>query len=133
MQPLRRDPAELEGLREGSNRHLESIPAVTDHTNVVEGSMWMVVISVLLFFIPAVNGFIGGLVGGYRIGTVGRAVMAAILPAVVASGILWFLLSQLDWPVLGFLAGMATVTLIVISNVGLFLGAIVGAVISSRR
>src|SRR5690606_7611842 len=36
--------------------------------SIIEGALWMVGLSVLLFFVPLLNGFIGGLVGGYRVG-----------------------------------------------------------------
>jgi hypothetical protein len=86
----------------------------------------MVGISLLLFFIPAVNGFIGGLVGGYRIGGVGKALLAAILPAFIVSVCLWVIFTLLQAPVLGLMAGLAVGLLIFLADLGIFVGAAVG-------
>ena len=48
---------------------------------------------------------------GLRVGSLGRAVGAAIIPAIVIAGLLFLLLVVLDLPVLGFFAG-ATAALI---------------------
>ncbi len=94
--------------------------------NLVVGSLWMVGLTLLLFWLPLVNGLVGGLVGGYRVGTVGRALSAAILPAVVVAIGLWLLLAAFDFGVLGFLAGLGVAGLIVFSEIGIFLGAAIG-------
>jgi hypothetical protein len=92
----------------------------------------MVGLSLALFFVPAINGFVGGLVGGYKVGGTGRALAAAILPAIVVALGLWILLAVLDAPVIGFLSGIALVGLIVISSLGLLLGAIIGGAVSDK-
>lgn len=99
------------------------------HTGTFVGAVWMVVISLALFFLPAINGLIAGLVGGYMIGTVGRALIAALLPALIISAGLWGLLSLLGLPVIGFLAGTAVTILIASSDVALFVGAVLGAAV----
>lgn len=94
--------------------------------SIIEGALWMVGLSVLLFFVPLLNGFIGGLVGGYRVGGVGRAMAAAFMPAVFASILLWFLFSIVGLPVVGFFAGAGAALLVVLLDVGIFIGAAVG-------
>jgi hypothetical protein len=79
-----------------------------------------------LFFVPAVNGVIAGLVGGYLVGTLGRAMAAAVLPALIVALGLWALLTVFGLPVIGFFAGAAVTILIVLSEIGLFLGAVLG-------
>jgi len=102
-------------------------------TSVVGGSLWMVGISLALFFLPAINGFVGGLVGGYKVGGTGRALAAAVIPAIVVGVVLWFVLAVLDAPVIGFLGGMALMLGIVLSSLGLLLGAVVGGAASNKR
>lgn len=106
-----------------------SAPHTHSHTGTLAGAIWMVVISLALFFLPGINGLIAGLVGGYMIGTVGRALIAALLPALIIAAGLWALLSIVGLPVIGFLAGTAVTILIASSDVALFLGAFLGAAV----
>lgn len=102
-------------------------------TSVVVGSAWMVVISLALFMVPLVNGIVGGAVGGYKVGTVKRALVAAILPAVVVATGLWGLFAFFDAPVLGFFAGTASAVFIALADVGLFIGAAAGAAVANAQ
>lgn len=67
----------------------------------------MVFLSLALFFFPLVNGLIAGLVGGYKVGSPGRALLAAILPAALVAGGLWVVFALFDAPIRGVLAGAA--------------------------
>lgn len=102
-------------------------------TSIVAGSFWMVAVSLLLFFVPLINGVVGGAIGGYKVGSVGRALLAALLPALFVGVGLWALLFVLDAPVWGLLAGMTGVMLIIVSELGLFVGAAIGGALSPRR
>ena len=104
-----------------------------ERTNVVVGSIWMLVITVALFFLPLVNGLVGGLVGGYKVGGWKRALAAAVLPAVVASVVLWVLVAAMGAPVWGFVAGTALAVIILLADVGIFLGAIIGGKAAESR
>lgn len=106
--------------------------AAVPSTSIVAGSLWMIGIALVLFFLPLVNGLIGGLVGGYKVGTPGRALSAAILPAVVVAGGLWLLLALFDAPILGFAAGTAAGVLIVLADLGLVVGALIGGVLARK-
>jgi hypothetical protein len=97
-----------------------------ERTSVVVSALWMVGVSLVLFFLPAINGLIGGAVGGYKAGTPGRAVGAAVLPAVVVFFGVWGLLAAFDHPVIGFISGIAVGVWAVISSIGLFIGALIG-------
>lgn len=101
--------------------------------SVLTGAAWMVGLTIALFFLPLINGVIGGLVGGYKVGSVSRALIAAILPAVVVSLGLWALFAFLDAPVIGIVAGTAVAVLVLLSDVGIFLGAAIGGALSNRR
>jgi len=110
-------------------RLAEQTPFTDYHAGIVVGAIWMVVLSLALFFVPGVNGLIAGLVGGYLVGSLGRAMMAAVLPALIVAVGLWVLLAAIGMPILGFFAGAAITVLIVLAELGLFLGAALGAIV----
>jgi hypothetical protein len=102
-------------------------------SSILISALWMIAISVLLFFAPAVNGFIGGAVGGYKAGSMSRGLTAGILPAIVVGAALWVLLALFDAPVLGFFGGIAVGLWAVLSSAGLLLGAAIGGTIAPNR
>lgn len=113
--------------------HQSTVPNKTrQQASIVEGSAWMIAISLLLFFLPAVNGLIAGVAGGWRVGTVKGGLKAAILPAIVVSIGLWLMLIVFQLPFIGFLVGLAAGTWIAVSNLGLFVGAAVGGWLGSQ-
>lgn len=110
-------------------------PADPKHraASIPVGSAWMVLITLVLFFLPAINGLIGGLVGGYKVGTAGRGIMAALIPAVVAGVGIWILFAVFSAPAWGILAGATATTLLIISELSLFVGAILGGLLSPKE
>jgi hypothetical protein len=104
-----------------------------ERSSVIASSLWMVGISLVLFFLPAINGLIGGAVGGYKAGTAGRAVGAAVLPAVAVFFGVWGLLSAFDHPLIGFISGIAVGVWAIISSIGLFIGALIGGAVAPER
>jgi hypothetical protein len=111
---------------------LHSASSNTGRSSIVGGSLWMIGISLALFFLPAINGFLGGVVGGYKVGGAGRALAAAILPAVAVGLGLWLLLAVLDAPLIGLLSGVTLLVLILCSSLGLLVGAAIGGAASSN-
>lgn len=102
-------------------------------TNVIFAALWMVGITIALFFLPLINGLVGGAVGGYKAGTWQRALAAAVIPAAVAGAALWLVLIALELPVIGFLAGATAGMLILVADVGIFVGAFVGGLLAQNR
>lgn len=102
-------------------------------TSLVVSAIWMVVISMLLFFLPAVNGLIGGAVGGYKAGSVKRGLSAALLPALAAGIGIWVILAIFNAPIIGFLSGLAFGVWALISSIGLLIGAMIGGAIAPPR
>lgn len=88
-------------------------------SSVIDSSLWMVGVSLVLFFLPALNGLIGS---GYKAGTVGRALSAAVLPAILVFFGVWGLMAMFDHAVLGFLSGIAVGLWALISSIGLLIG-----------
>ena len=92
--------------------------------------VWMFVLSILLFWLPLGGPLIAGFVGGRKAGSVGNAIVAVILPALVLGAAFFFFASVLTgMPLFGFLAGTGGVV-IALAHVGpLLLGAIVGSIL----
>lgn len=102
-------------------------------SSILASSLWMIVITLVLFFLPAINGLIGGAVGGYKAGSAARGVSAAVLPAIVVGFSLWGLLAYFDRPVLGFFGGLAVGLWALISSISLLVGAALGGVFAPDR
>ncbi|HYB44616.1 MAG TPA: hypothetical protein VEL75_22770 [Candidatus Methylomirabilis sp.] len=98
---------------------------------IVVGALWMLLISILLFWLPLFGSLIAGLVGGNKAGGVGAAIVAALLPAILL-GIALFLSATLltGLPLIGLLAGAGGFVLIAAEVGPLLLGAIVGGALA---
>lgn len=105
----------------------------SERSSVIGSSVWMIGVSLVLFFLPAINGLIGGVVGGYKAGTVRRAISAAILPAVIVFFGVWGLMAMFDHAVIGFISGIAVGVWAIFSSIGLLIGATIGGAISPKR
>jgi len=98
----------------------------------LSGAMvWMFVLSLLLFWLPLLGMFIAGLVGGRKAGSVGTALVAVFLPAVVVAGLMFLLATALTgMPLLGAIAGFGVGVLVVANVVPLLAGAVVGGLLA---
>jgi len=86
--------------------------------------LWMLFLSILLFWIPVFGQFIAGLVGGKKAGGAGRAIIAFLLPAIIFT--LLFICAFPLVPIIGISSSL----LLIMSNFTLFCGAIVGGALS---
>lgn len=102
-------------------------------TSLFVCALWMIGISLALFFLPAINGLVGGGVGGYKAGTVGRALGAAVLPAIIVGIAVWVLLALFNAPVIGFISGLAVGIWALLSSFGLVVGALIGGALAPDR
>ncbi|HLU61397.1 MAG TPA: hypothetical protein VKZ99_03495 [Gammaproteobacteria bacterium] len=102
-------------------------------SSLLAAALWMIVVSLLLFFLPGINGLIGGGVGGYKAGSVGRGLGAAVLPALVVGLLVWVLLAMFNMPVIGFISGVAVGLWALFSSIGLLVGAIIGGALAPSR
>ena len=94
--------------------------------SVVSGAIWMIVISLLLFWLPF-GPLIAGIVGGKRAGGVGSAIAAVFLPALILG--LFFLVSATaltGLAIFGLVAGAGGFFLAAAGVGQLLLGAILG-------
>lgn len=92
--------------------------------------VWMFVLSILLFWLPLLGPIIAGFVGGRKAGTLGNAILAALLPGFLISAAFFFFASVLTGlPLFGFLAGIGGLAFAAIHFTPLLLGAILGALL----
>ena len=99
--------------------------------SITSGMLWMLFISILLFWLPVIGPLIAGIVGGKKAGGIGAAIMAVFLPAIIVGVGAFALASVLSGlPAFGMVAALGGVTL-ALMNVGpLLVGAIVGGILS---
>jgi hypothetical protein len=118
------------------NAQLHSDPgghlAMQGRSSIIAGSLWMIGVTLILFFLPLINGIIGGAIGGYKVGGARRAMLAAILPAAVVAVGLWLIFALAEAPVWGLLAGLTAAALIALADLGIFIGAAIGGALSNR-
>lgn len=97
--------------------------------SMLEGAFWMVLLSLLLAWLPGVGHFIAGVVGGYRSGGLGNAIVASLVPALLAGLLLLAVLTFIPVPMVNVLAGAAVFVVVAISGLAVTAGAIVGALL----
>jgi hypothetical protein len=51
--------------------------------SIIMGSVWMVLISILLFWLPVLGPLLAGFVGGKTAGGIGGGIIAVFLPAIL--------------------------------------------------
>jgi len=103
--------------------------AATTTGSVGRGMVWMLVLSVLLFWMPIAGPLIAGFVGGRKSGSVGNAILAAILPGILIGVAAFFFTSILTGPFVGFMAGLGGAG-VALAHIGpMLVAAVVGAVL----
>ncbi|MGH2587004.1 MAG: hypothetical protein ACRDJE_18985 [Dehalococcoidia bacterium] len=98
--------------------------------SVLSAAIWMIVLSILLFWLPVLGPLIAGVVGGYKARDLGRALLAASLPALLIAILVLLLATLTGLPLVGALAGAGIFIGIVLSSLPLFVGAALGALLS---
>lgn len=99
----------------------------TDGNAVLRGTLWMLGLSLLLFWLPLFGPLIAGFVGGRMIGRAGSAVLVALVPAIAVGALAVLVLSLFDLPIVGAIAGLGVFVAVAVQDVPLILGAWAGA------
>jgi len=99
--------------------------------SVLSGSVWMLVASIVLVWVPFLGGLIAGAIGGRKSGSVSGAILAAILPSVVLSVSFYLFPSALAaLPLFGEVMGAGRLGLALASIGPLLAGAVIGGFLS---
>lgn len=99
----------------------------TEQRSLLRGALWMLVLSLVLFWLPVLGPFIAGVVGGRVIGGRIAALLVALLPAIALAALIALILSLFELPVLGAVAGFGIFLVIAVQDLPLLVGAWVGA------
>ena len=105
--------------------------AETKDGSVIMGMIWMFVISILLFWLPAFGPLIAGIVGGKIAGGVGSGMMAALLPGILLAVALFVggtVLTAL--PVIGAMIAGGGLLLYIFYIPPLLVGALIGGLMA---
>lgn len=99
--------------------------------SMIMGMIWMFIISLLLFWLPAIGPLIAGIVGGKVAGGVFPGLLAALLPGIVLAGGLFTAGTMFTaLPVVGaFIAG-GGLLLYLIYILPLLIGALIGGLLA---
>jgi hypothetical protein len=105
--------------------------SASERSSIVGAAVWMLVISLILFWLPFVGPLLGGVVGGRKAGGVVRAILAALVPAFVF-GVLLLALGTLltGMPLIGAIAGAGGFVLVAAQVGPMILGAILGGLMA---
>lgn len=93
---------------------------------------YMVVPALVLFFAPLLNGFLGGVAGGFRAGTFRRALPAVVAAAVSVPAVLFLAYSFPGAVTNRFFSGLGFEGFAILNAVGLLLGAVTGVLCNPR-
>lgn len=93
----------------------------------------MFILSLLLGWLPLIGPAIAGLVGGLQAGTVGSALLAAIIPSIAAAVVIWLVGFVLDIAILAFLAGIGIFVVLLMGTLPLLVGAWIGGYMAENR
>jgi len=99
--------------------------------SIIMGMIWMMIVSLLLFWLPGLGPLLAGIVGGKIAGGVGAGLIAALLPGILLSVALFFAGTLLTGvPVIGAIAAMGVMTLVLINIIPLLIGALIGGLLA---
>jgi len=91
--------------------------------SVIKAAFYMSVISLLLIWLPIVGPVLAGIVGGRAARTVGRALLASVVPSILVAGGLFWILNAFDLPLIGALSGVAVFVFILIGDIPMAIAA----------
>lgn len=105
--------------------------ADTSDGKIFLGMLWMIVISLLLIWLPALGPLIAGIVGGKVAGGVGNGFVAALLPGVLlAAGLFLFGTFFTGLPMMGALIASSGMLLYLLYIPMLLIGALIGGLLA---
>ena len=99
--------------------------------SIIAGMFWMLIISLLLFWLPAFGSLIAGIVGGKQAGGVFAGITAALLPGILVGVALFFAGTMLTaLPLIGAILSGTGFLLYVIYVAPIVIGAIIGGLLA---
>jgi hypothetical protein len=102
----------------------------TQEGSVGSALLWMVGLSILLFWLPTIGPLVAGFVGGRKAGGVGPALIAAIIPAVLVAALIFPLGTLVSLPVIGALVGAGLFFVILFQSAPLLIEVLIGGALA---
>jgi hypothetical protein len=93
----------------------------------------MLVLSLLLGWLPFVGPAIAGWIGGMQAGSVGSAIIAALVPSLILTILVWVFGAVIDFGLVSAFVGIGLFMILVIGALPLLLGALVGGWMAGGR
>lgn len=106
------------------------ITDMAKRSSVLRASLWMLVLSALLFWVPTFGPLIAGYVGGRLAGSPGRGLLAALLPMAGLAVLVVVIFAGLALPVVGVVAGGTLAAVLLVQELGLVAGALIGGLLA---
>ena len=98
--------------------------------SITKAILWMLFLSILLFWLPIFGALIAGVVGGKKAGGVGSAILAVFIPAIIMAVLAFALATVLSGiPVIDLVAGLGGLSMALINVGPLLVGAIIGGIL----
>ena len=101
--------------------------------SVLKAALYMGVISLLLIWLPIVGPVVAGIAGGRAARTVGKALLASVIPSVLLGAGLFMILNAFDLPLVGALSGVAVFLFILIGDIPMAIAAAAVAAVTPDR
>lgn len=97
-----------------------------DKGSIPAAILWMIFLSLILFWLPVIGSLIAGIVGGKKAGSATRGFLACLIPALILSfGVLFVFTPFMPGFLIGLIGSSMTIGLL-LSNIPLICGAIIG-------
>lgn len=100
---------------------------------MLEAVLWMIGLTLVLFWLPVIGPGIAGVVGGLKAGTTGRGIVASLIPAALAAILVILVATLFAVPWLGALLGAGIFIVIIFESAPLLVGAALGGFFAERR
>lgn len=91
--------------------------------SVLKAALLMGVISLLLIWLPIIGPVVAGVVGGRAARTVGKALVASVIPSIVLGAGLFAILTAFELPFVGAVSGLAVFLFILIGDIPMMIAA----------
>ena len=89
----------------------------------MKAALYMGAISLLLIWLPLIGPIVAGIVGGKAARTVGKAIVAAIIPSIVLGAALFGILNAFELPLIGAVTGIGIFLFILFGDIPMIIAA----------
>lgn len=91
--------------------------------SVLKAALYMGAISLLLIWLPFIGPIVAGIVGGKAARTVGKALVASVIPSILLGIGLFAILNAFDLPLIGALSGIGVFLFVLVGDIPMMIAA----------